>query len=303
MAPVSHGFTLARALLKVLPPASSPGDPPDPSALEAQLEGLLRECREAWPQLELPAEDFVCYLGARLEAEGELFERLAAVHAVDLYLACGCAAQVPAALQSFEQRVLPEARRALARVDASPAFLDDVQQRLRQKLLVGEAGAAGKIDAYRGAGSLVHWLRATAVREGLKVRSRQHAHEELTPELELERASADDVELEIIRGRHADDFRAAFEAAFAALSSRERNILRMHVLDSLTIDQIGAFYRTHRATAFRWVEAARRELARNLRRELSAKLRLGSADLDSLMGALRSRIDLSIRRVLATTAS
>ncbi|MBK7864915.1 MAG: transcriptional regulator [Archangiaceae bacterium] len=285
---------LAQTLIQSL---AAPAADVELDALQAQLEAVVKECREVWPALAVPEEAFLRHLAERLDVGGELVERLVAVHASDLYLACACALGLPAALAELERQLASEARRAIARVDGAAHFVDEVHQRLRQKLLL-----EGKIAEYRGRGSLVHWLRATAVRDALKLKRSEKQHEPLNEALELERASVEDVELEIIRGRHASDFSAAFEASFAALSARERNLLRMHVLDALTIDQIGAFYRTHRTTAFRWLEAARHELARNIRRELQARLKLGGAELDSLMGVLRSRLDLSIRRVLAITA-
>ena len=40
--------------------------------------------------------------------------------------------------------------------------------------------------------------------------------------------------------------------AFAALESRERNLLRYALGDGLSVDAIGTLYRVHRATAARW---------------------------------------------------
>jgi RNA polymerase sigma-70 factor (ECF subfamily) len=285
---------LARSLLGALP---QPEASVDLDALQTQLEAILRACRDAWP-FEVSEPGFVQHLAARLPEGGALAERLAAAHAADLYLAFACAKGSRGALARFDEQLLPEVRRAVARLDPSGALADEVDQRLRQKLFVS---AGGKIAEYQGTGPLVHWLRAIAVREALKLKGAEQRHEPLDGAL-LERASNENVELELIRGRFGPDFRAAFEASFAGLSARERNLLRMHVVEGLTIDQIGAFYRTHRTTAFRWLEGARAMLARNIRRELSQRLKLPAAELESLMGLLRSQLDVSIRRVLSTTA-
>jgi transposase len=38
--------------------------------------------------------------------------------------------------------------------------------------------------------------------------------------------------------------------------------LRYHHVDGLNIDEIGAIYRVHRVTAFRWLEKAKEQLVR-----------------------------------------
>jgi RNA polymerase sigma-70 factor, ECF subfamily len=295
---VAEGLPLARAFLAGLPAQEPPLDRDAQDSLEVQLEAVLRACRDEWPGMDLADDAFVAHLAARLPPATEMSERIAAAHVADLYLACACAAGRPVAIARFEERVLPEVRRALARVDPSAAFADEIHQRLRQKLLVAEGGQAPKMAEYQGHGPLVHWLRAIAMREALKVQRRERREHELDPDAMMAETPARDLELEIIRSQHREDFRAAFEAAFRTLSARERNLLRMHVLDGLSIDQIGAFYRTHRTTAFRWLEAARDELARGIRRELAEKLKLSRAELDSLMGLVRSQLDVSIRKIL-----
>ncbi len=88
------------------------------------------------------------------------------------------------------------------------------------------------------------------------------------------------------------------QRAFASLTSRQRNLLRHRFLHGLSTDRIATIYAVHRATAFRWLEAARQQLFDNTRDELRRELALEGRDLESLIAALRSRIDLSVGQLL-----
>ncbi len=83
------------------------------------------------------------------------------------------------------------------------------------------------------------------------------------------------MELSLIKVHYRSEFKAAFEAALATLSSRERNVLRLHILDGLNIEQIGTLYKAHRATVARWIAASRKKIDEGTRRALADKLKLG----------------------------
>ena len=93
-------------------------------------------------------------------------------------------------------------------------------------------------------------------------------------------------------------FRAAFEEAIRALPPRDRLVLRQHGVDDLSIDQIGALHGVHRATAARWVEQARADLARATERALQARLGATAAEVRSLLQQIMSRMDASVHRLL-----
>ncbi|MFP2934704.1 hypothetical protein ACLESO_58270, partial [Pyxidicoccus sp. 3LG] len=59
-----------------------------------------------------------------------------------LYLARACLAEERAALDALQREVLVPVSRAVRRVDASDAFVDEVLQLTRMKLLVGTARQA-----------------------------------------------------------------------------------------------------------------------------------------------------------------
>src|SRR3954471_1030978 len=54
----------------------------------------------------------------------------------DIYLACACAEDVPGALRCFRDRFFPVVATAVRRLDDSPAFADEIYQRLCEVLFV-----------------------------------------------------------------------------------------------------------------------------------------------------------------------
>jgi RNA polymerase sigma-70 factor, ECF subfamily len=78
-----------------------------------------------------------------------------------------------------------------------------------------------------------------------------------------------------------------------------RAVLRAHAVNGLSIDQIGALYQVHRATAARWVQHAKVSLLDALRAALKERLGVEGAACDSIVALVQSRIDLSMPRVFA----
>lgn len=250
---------------------------------------LISGARAQWPLVKLDELEFIEHLKAK--ATGPLEQ----VRGPELFLACACLRGDEAALAAFEQQFIAKVDKAVEGVDASPSFIDEVRQRVRERLLVG---AAPKLNEYSGAGSLQAWTRTVALRLALNHKrdtAREVQDEGLMEALPL---GGRDLELDYVRGQHREDFAAAFREALGALDGRSRNVLRLSYVDRLSIDQIGTMYGTHRATAARWLNAAREELMKETRARLAQKLKLTQSDLNSLLGALQSNFEISINRIL-----
>ena len=97
---------------------------------------------------------------------------------------------------------------------------------------------------------------------------------------------------------YANEFKQAFASALAQLGPREQTLLRYHHVDGLNIDEIGAIYRVHRVTAFRWIEKAKEQLVKSTLEHLRTRLKLPSAELESVLRMIRSQIHLSLVRHL-----
>lgn len=273
---------------------------PEDAALEPLLERVLATAREAWPGVALEPPAFMRHLAERVPSgDAPLPKVLEQWVCPDLYLACACAAQDPAALVHFGRLLHTAVPVAVGRLDPSPAFADEVEQRLRERMLVAGASGPARILKYSGLAPLQEWLKAAAYRDAVDM-LRAHGREQPTdePAAELEAIGADP-ELAYLKDHYRAHFRSAFEQALETLSARDRTVLRLHLLEGLNIDSIGAMYGVHRATVARWMAAGRGQLLERTRQGLGERLKLSGEELDSILRLVVSRLDLSIGGFLA----
>jgi RNA polymerase sigma-70 factor (ECF subfamily) len=272
--------------------------------LERRLWELVAEGRAAWPDINVDAKDVVAFIARQITAE--LAEgALDGLRPADLYLAAACAKQVPGAINTFDRDYMKEVDIALARMRIGPPRLADVKQLVRQRLFVGGGTAgtptsAGKIAEYGGRGDLRRWVRSVAVRTCLND-LRKGKREILVDDDQLiaqHAVTADDPEIEYMKRTYSEQFKAAFSESLGTLGAREQTLLRYHHVDGLNIDEIGAIYRVHRVTAFRWLEKAKEQLVRTTLDTLRTRLKLPAAELDSVLRMIRSQIHLSLIRHL-----
>jgi RNA polymerase sigma-70 factor, ECF subfamily len=276
--------------------------------LDRRLWSLVAEGRAAWPALAVDASDLVAFVARGITAE-LADAALDGLRPADLYLACGCARQVAGAIAAFDRDYMREVDIALARMRIGAPRVSDVKQLVRQRLFVGggTAGAptsAGKISEYGGRGDLRRWVRSVAVRTCLND-LRKGKREILVDDdhmIAQHAIAADDPEVEYMKRTYSAEFKAAFSDALHQLGAREQTLLRYHHVDGLNIDEIGAIYRIHRVTAFRWLEKAKEQLVRSTLELLRGRLRLPAEELDSVLRMIRSQIHLSLVRHLGGPA-
>ena len=297
-----HAFSgLALSLAKTFTENQlAPARDLDLRQLEEKLGQVIELARKTWPGATVDLHQFVAQLARRMIPGKRVDEWLANVHAADLYLCCGCASGDSQSIATFEQAVMPQVVPAIAGIDSSPTFVAEAKQQMRQKLLVSAEGRPPKISEYAGFGPLSHWLRAVALRTALNLRRAHNREETLASDdqlLELP-AQVNDLELEYLKDRYRKDFTEAFRKAVSMLSPQERNVLRLHFVDGLSLSQVGSAYQADKSTVSRWIAKSRLMLLQRTREELSNRLRLDSKELDSLMHLVDSQLDVSISTVL-----
>lgn len=249
---------------------------------------VLDAARAAWPALEVDAAEFERFVRARFS--GDL--SAATPRAADLYLACAALAGV--GIEAFDAVLAREVAAACARV-RPPFDADEAAQRVRAHLLVAAAPAPPKLATYMGQGDLRGWLRVAATRLLLNAKTRGPREDSgLSGVLDALAARGDDPELAFFKEHYRAELKRAFEECALALSARDRALLRFALVDRLNVDEIGKLYGVHRATAARWVAAARAELERGTR----ARLRVEGRELESIVRMLGSQLDVSLSRVL-----
>lgn len=246
----------------------------------------------AWPDVGLDYETFRSHL-----AELGVTAQDAGVRAADLYLALGCAQGQSSAIAHFEREHVSNVHLYVQRSGLAPSMIGELRQCVRMKLLLGTAPAIGR---YRGVGALGAWVRVTAVRLAVDLAAGANDKGQAASDiLDLCASTDPNPELQAVKTLYRDRFRSTLQASFVRLGAREKALLRMHFLEELSLDRLAAIYQVHRSTIARWLVAIRNEVLADLRREFGLKGGASSAELRSLIGMLRSEVQVSARRVLA----
>jgi RNA polymerase sigma-70 factor (ECF subfamily) len=216
-----------------------------------------------------------------------------------LVLASACLAGRPEALAALDGELLPPVARSLAR-RAAPDDVQEAMQALRARLLLGPAGAAPKLAQYTGRGPLGAFLRIAAANVLSNLRP-SHPQAEATEALDTVPDGLD-LEARLARADQQHHFRACFREAVLQLTPRERHLLRLSLLDGLSIDAIAPMYAAHRATVARWLTSARERLSASTRALLSTRLSLPPEEVDHLLASVQNGFELSLSRALRDSA-
>jgi len=260
---------------------------------------LFHEAAAAWPGLALPIEAFREHVAGLLARQADPAAYVATLHGVDLYLACACKERIPGAVEALKARYEADMDAALRSRKVLPAQREDLRQMLWEKLLVGYAGSPPKIGDYAGRGALGGWLRIATIRAALNFLEQTRDDQRTANETldEDRHPIAPDAELGFLKAHYKKEVHQGLKDALAELDIDERNALRLHVLDGLSIDRIAAVYGVHRATAARWVARGRRALAERLRTLLQQRLRIDDAEVESILALVRSQLEASLSSV------
>ncbi len=286
-----------RRFLQLLPQRARAHSLPD--RLEAALQQVLAAARAAFPTVPLEEDAFLAHLAQRLEGDSDLAEALEALHAQDIFLAFAALRGAAPALEELDRRLVTASRSAVTQFRAPPSFTEDVQQLLRQKLLLSTAATPAKLLDYAGRGPLVLWLRVAALRVALNLLDAEKPRAQAEPgSLRALAAPQPSPESVLERQRFNPEFKAALEDALRQLSTRERNYLRLYFVEGLTVEAIARMEGAHKSTVSRWLTRSRETLLLEIRRLLAERLALSAAELDRLMGDHQSHLELSLLRVL-----
>jgi RNA polymerase sigma-70 factor (ECF subfamily) len=269
--------------------------------LDAALDAATAEAGASW----LSRDELAAELGRRLGADpGPAEPWWRHLNPPDLHLAAGCARGVAAAIEKLESVYGRELRSVAGRFARQGVVsADDLLQLLRNRLFLGspEPTDPPRIASYTGQGSLRNWLRVTATRAFIDAVRSADARNDLPIADELVAMLPDsgaDPELELLKRQNLAHFKHAFAEAVAALDSSDRVVLRQHLVEHLSIDQIGALYHMHRATAARRVVKAKDALLAATRAAMAQRMGLGPDDLASVLALIASRMEASVERLL-----
>ncbi len=252
--------------------------------------------RHAWPRFALDPLRFADYVNARLRRD-EAAASPAPLHIEDLYLACACVDGLPVAHRAFDERHLALVPRHLGRIDRTFAVVDEVRQLLRERLLVATAEAPPRLASYSGRGPLGAWVKVAAVRLALNLRRARGDSPPISdPDAAIVTVTP---EMLLAQRRFRPQFDRALADAMSRLSAADRQLLRFHVVDGLSLAEIGALRDLDKATISRRLAAARAQLQRATHDHLRRQLGSAHPDVDSLIRLLHSQLgDVSVARLL-----
>lgn len=264
------------------------------------LQDIVSDARSAWPELELDPGTFVAFVAERLSPEDDLTKTLPALPADALYLTCACTQGNQRAIAALEQAYGRFIDRGIAKVKDRHLLPDDFKQLVRIKLYVGAEGGVPGISRYSGQGSLAAWLGVASMRTALNAVRARRVETQALPHNDalLQETAAVDPELDHLRRVYQDVFKDEFAAAVGRLTARERTLLRMSVVEHLTVRQLATMYGVHHATAARWVARAKDSLVQGIRDGLAGRLQITQRRLQGIMALIQSQLDVSIARVL-----
>ncbi|MEJ7598804.1 MAG: hypothetical protein WKG01_12930 [Kofleriaceae bacterium] len=249
----------------------------EPDVAEAALVALCDHAAAAWPGVAVEPAALVAALADKLA--GAEPPALTPDALAELHLAIACARGDSSAIAAFERAYLDVVPQALAGMKLPQATIDDVRSIVRDKLLLADGDRPARVLDYAGRGRLRGLVQVTATRTAID-RIRHDQRETALPAREL--AASGDVVLSLIKAQYREAFAAGFARAVEAAPRRDRNLLRLHFLGGVTLDQLAQMYSVHRATIVRWLAAARATVLDHTRAHVATTLGAPAEELDEM---------------------
>ncbi len=265
--------------------------------IEAHLANAWRAARLRWPTVVVDQAQFV--LHAMPHAAVVALDRWCSE---ELYLTCALGAADPRALAVFEVEYLAPLDGALAQF-SDPGLVDDAKQVLRERLLVrAEAGQPPRITRFTGRGPLARWLEVTAVRTAVSLRRKDRDVPVEDRALAALQGGGADPQLVHLQQTYLAELTKAWRAALRGLTPRDRTLLRLHLVDRLSVEKLGPLYGVHATTAARWIRQIRERLADAVKGNLRAMLAVTTEELASIVALIQSQMDVTLGELLSQDA-
>jgi RNA polymerase sigma-70 factor (ECF subfamily) len=268
------------------------------------LADAVAAARAAHPGVLTADEAVVRHFAAHLDRSKPVLAGIASLRGAELLLARACAAADRQALLAFEADAMRGADGTLARRKFDADVIEEAKQNVRERMLVGPSPDGDRprprILDYDGRGELKGWLAVAILREAIHLAKRGKKAEAVDFDFVAIAEGGDDPEVAYFKKRYRAEYKESFQAALAEMPARERALLRQQYILGMNVDAIGAIYQVHRATAARWVQAAREELLSRARLELGRRVGLARPEIEQIVRMIESQLDVSFQRMLET---
>jgi len=269
---------------------------PEVESLESAIAAAHTAARAQWPDITVAADRFAAEVIRRLGADFDP-AGLAQIVTNDIYVAIACLDGDVAAIAHVDRELKNEIERAARKVRATDDQAAEVRGHLGRILFTAEPGRASGLSGYAGRGDLRGYIRVSATRELIRIVRRGRREEPIEPlldELDISHAP----ELGLLYARYGSAIAEALRSALEALEERPRAVLRYSLVWGWTVDQIGELYAVHRSSAGRWLAQAREALGELIRSEVASRLDIPVEEVDSIVRAVQSKLDVSLLRIL-----
>lgn len=269
------------------------------AAAERVLAPLHASLVSQRPDVDLDAPALARFLVDRLPADARTASGFEKLRLSELCLAWACLDGQPKALAAFEREVMPHVRKAIRGVDASAQVVNEVANATRTRLLVAEGARRPGLERYAGTGPLASFAMVVAMRLAVD------AHRQPKPAQTLEDVLAEACDPQLradeALGREAlgPVVQRALAEATAALTPRERTLLKLHVVQGVSAEKLGQMYRVHRATSTRWLTEARQKVLTQMTAVLRRELKVGAGTFAQLTSELLGGLDLTLSGVFS----
>jgi RNA polymerase sigma-70 factor (ECF subfamily) len=201
----------------------------------------------------------------------------------------------PEAVRTVDGVIRSAAAAAARRLGGDHATADEIAQRVSERMWLGREGGEPVLRSFTGEAPLSAWLRIIAYREGVDLlRVREVSGDDALVDRVI---GSTEPELSMLRSAYLAAFKRCFSTALAALSMHDRDLLRRHHLDGLTLEGLATLYGSHRATVARWLARVRDRLVVSTREALRGELS-SNIDLDEVLALIASRLEASLSREL-----
>jgi RNA polymerase sigma-70 factor (ECF subfamily) len=268
--------------------------------LKADILAAYARGRLGLAEIPLDDEAFARHL-ARAATRMSDGAALSTLVAEDLYLACACLIGAPGAANVLMARHRTVIRRAIERTAPRPN-VEEIEQGLLADLLVGAPARPPEIAGYAGRAPLARWLEVVAQRAALGWLRTERAQATVAVCAGLEPRLGGDTPIDaaFFRERYLDDFGQSLKEALRRAPEQDRAVLRLHMVNGVSVEKIGKMLGVAQSTASRWLAKARENVLADLKTILKQRLGIASAEIESLADLLASRLDLSISQVLVS---
>jgi RNA polymerase sigma-70 factor, ECF subfamily len=258
-----------------------------------QLTQSLQTARKQFPNVAISDDQWLSQIAVLAPQPICVSDVLDGLATNDLYLAGGCSHRDPAALRICTDWLVREAAFAAGAARISDTLRDEAIAVTQSQMFVIRETKPAAIGDYAGRGALRGWLRISVAREMVRLAKKQQQSVELADQL-VGSAGFEDPLLAQLKVKYRTEMATAFRTSLSELPARDRTLLRYQLVDGLSIDDIGAIYRVHRATAARWLAKIREDLIASTRGLMSQSLGVDTGEAASIVRLVQSQLDVSV---------